>query len=59
MIEIKIFNHSELAKKQSFFAKLAQRVASDTLKWRVERVIAEEIRKNLAAQGVEATVYVK
>lgn len=59
MIEIRISNHVEIARKRSLLAKLVGRVAPDTLKWRVERAIAEEIQKSLAAQGIEVTVYVK
>ncbi len=61
MIEIEILNHEELAKRHSysFFARVARRFVRGSLKWRVERTVAEEIKRNLEAQGIKVTVYVK
>lgn len=59
MIEIKITNHLEVAKKRSLVANIASIVAPDTLKFRVEQVIATEIKRILQEQGIEVVVAVK
>ncbi len=61
MIEIEVLNYEELAKQHSssLFGRVARRFVRGSLKWRVERAIAEEIKRNLEEQGVKVTIYVK
>ncbi|NOK57918.1 MAG: hypothetical protein GFH27_549287n222 [Chloroflexi bacterium AL-W] len=59
MIEIKIANHIEVAKKRSLVANIASIVAPDTLKFKVEQIIATEIKRILQERGIEVAVSIK
>ena len=59
MIEIKIANHLEVAKKRSLVANIASIVAPDTLKFKVEQIIASEIKRILEERGIEVAVSIK
>lgn len=59
MIVIEIRNHARVARRESLLARLLDKVAPGTIRRRVERRVAEEIRQQLSERGIEAEVEVR